>query len=145
MFFKTIATVFSLEMICQDGLSADRKKVTRYSWVCMLSLEIFILILALPITLSPCENCWWSLILVPHLENVEVGKMISSALSSFKILWCQESGLPISEKSLTLETALCQCLSSLQWKIIRKMVSYCKSWIYLLGTSPLLPYKNQMV
>ena len=63
--------------------------------------------------MSPCENCWWSLILVPHLENVEVGKMLSNALSSFKILWCQEYGLPISEKSLTLEIALCQLISFL--------------------------------
>lgn len=67
MFFKTIAAVFSLEMICQDGLSANRKKVTRYSWVCMLSLEVFILILALPITLCHlvkiADDLWfWFLI-----------------------------------------------------------------------------------
>ena len=67
VFFKTMATEISLEMICQDGLSANRKKVTRYSWICMLSLVIFILVLALPVTLCHlvkfADDLWfWFLI-----------------------------------------------------------------------------------
>lgn len=66
-----------------------------------MSLETFILTLALPIVLCRLVEiaeylCFWLL----HLENVEVGEIISNALPSCKILGCPEYGLPISEKSL---------------------------------------------
>lgn len=51
-----------------------------------MCLKAFISTLALLITRCHCVKIADCLILAPHLENVEVGEMISDALSSFKIL-----------------------------------------------------------
>lgn len=93
-FFKSVAIIFSLDMMWQDGFLANRKKAAEYSWIYNVESGDFYLNTGFAYnTVSPCENGWLSLMLAPHLENKEVGEMTSKALPSFNILWCQEYGL----------------------------------------------------